>query len=267
MSHARSSRRGAVLVLALVVIVVATAVGQTAMVAALHAIRRVEYQQAALRETLARDALWARIDERLGQVALASLLGRSIVLNADTTWRLEAAAAGWYRIDALVGARVILSSLSTAPPWRGPCSAALIGGVLAGDSAALLPDASVGCPSLSRITAASYDSIDALWRQQVVAGDQAEDIVMDASTPETDALFGGAGVIRIRTGARLRGIVWGQVVILEPGATVEGLILARDSLVLGAGALLRGSGLSAVRAWDLAVRARPLGRRGALSFP
>jgi hypothetical protein len=201
MSPRESTRRGAVLVLALVVIVVATAVGQLAMVAALHAMRRVESQQSALREALARDALRARIDEQLRSVALASLLGRTIPLNADTTWRLEAGASGWFRLDALVGARVIVSALTTTAPWSGPCTAALISGVLRGDSTAVVADDSVSCPGITRVGPVAYDSIDALWRQQVVHPYDGDDAVLDASTPESAVLVGAGGTIRVSAGS------------------------------------------------------------------
>ncbi len=267
MTRTPLARRGAALVLALLVIVAATAVAQATMVAAMQALRRVESQQAAMRESLAREALRARVDEHLRREALASVVGRDILLNGDTLWRAQPAGAGWFRIEAAVGGRLVAVALTAVPPWSGPCGGVLTAGAVTGSLDAVVSHDPATCPPVALLDAATFDSIAAIWRDQVARRFDGADQRLEASTPWTPDLFGEGGTLRVAAGTQVRGILWARVVILEAGVTVDGMVLARDSLVLGPGALVRADALEAVRAWEHRVRARLIGRHGALTFP
>ncbi len=267
MTTRRSRRRGAALVLALIVIVVATALAQAALLSALHALRRVESQQAAMRESLARDALRARVAQHLRHTPLAAVVGHDVQLHADTAWRVWPVGGGWYRVDLLAHARSVAVALISTPPWSGPCAGLITAGVLRGPAAAVLPDPALMCPAIADVSPATFDSLAARWREQVIRRADGGDFDVVASAATAPDLLGEAEVLRVAAGATVRGILWARVVVLGAGATVDGLILARDSLVLGPGALVRADALHAVASWERAVRARPLGRQAALSFP
>jgi type II secretory pathway pseudopilin PulG len=262
-------RRGVALVLALVVILLSTAVASAALATARSALQRAAESQLELRDQLARESVRATAAAWLSTSPAATLSATDVVIAApDTVLRALAIGQGWYRISIRSGSREVSGEIARTMPWVAPCEAVITRAPVGLSRSVVASDPSIYCAdSVRGVPAGALDSLLTDWERGIVSGAVPDTLDLSAGGSAQPEIWRARSVIRVAPGALVTGIVWAPVVEIAGTASVRGLVLASAMVRADPGATILARPLDASAAWARQARAHLFGRRGLLSPP
>lgn len=254
---------------ALAALIVLAALAALSGVAARAALRDASALAEGVQASETRAGLRARAARALVSTARATLLaGPRAIGGADTVVTVTALTWPWHRVVVRAEGTPVAAELALAAVPVTPWCAAVVGaGSLVFGAGTLVPDLTRPCPRLAATT--SSDSVGAYGDSltaSLAAGARADSQFISVSAGVPTA-YVARRRIDISPGATVIGVLFAPVVHVAGGATVRGIVVARESLVVDPGALVISDRAAVDSGLAAAARLRMVGRSGLLLPP
>jgi hypothetical protein len=262
------ARGGFALPAALAAVVLAAGLAALAHQSALRHLREADATAQAARDAAARTTLRTRLAGVLSREPLGILARGAYPLGGPDTVLLSTEIRWpWYRVAAVAVGREVVAEVAAALPADLPwCASVVIAGELVGDEDAVTPEAASGCSPVLRTSAADLDRFDSVVVARSVGIGTNPSLVL-AGADTSARVWRATARIEVAPGTSVSGLLVAPVVRLGAGATARGGVLARDSLIIVAGARIVGDVYAATAALVSRAGLRLTGSRGRLYPP
>lgn len=259
-------RAGMALPAALAAMLVLAALAALANISATNAIREARAMADAARTYAQTEALYARAHYQLRTRTRAQLIASSVTIgNADTAMTTTALTWPWHRVSFRTGGTIVAAEFARARipanPW---CNAAVFSSYVRIAAGTVSMPSSSSCPDTIRAGVALVAAFDSALVADLID-------IGNSDTLAISGTFAGVGRARSRieiaAGAEASGIFIAPVVRVAGGATVRGIVIARDSLITTPGASVTADYTAIFAAVSERARLETLGRRGIILLP
>jgi type II secretory pathway pseudopilin PulG len=261
-------RAGFALPAALAAVVLLAGVAALANVAAMSALREATASNEEGRAVATRASLRARVRVVLAEHAAGELTSTAIpVGGGDTVLVTRTVVWPWFRLTVESAGSPLIAEAgrgnSPTVPW---CSAAVVAGTSSITGTLALDPPGACSTALTSTTPSALDDFAAQVNGAVVAGPVVDDLLV-TSDPIPGAVVIARNSIVITPGVSVQGLIISPIVRIDGGATVRGMVVARDILDVSAGAQVVGDAFAVATSLSSNARVHTIGRRGILLPP